>query len=272
MPQLAPYLGLDPTTFNAYIEAARQGQDLSPLDPSLQTIIQERQGLPNVSGETWLGDFMGSPLAPFTVPLMALGAGELGAAGWNALASLGAGAGETGIGGSSIPFLTDASGNVAQQVAINPLTGAAMPGAGLSASQLAQMIPALTEAGTAAEGAPSGATGGGAGAGGGSNIMQMLQRLGLLQQLMGLFSGRGGGGVPGGGAGGTSLPPSAVSGSSAQGLSPQQLAALTATQSEAHKGLAPWYEARSTGKALPGGGISGPEWEGMQMANQYYNA
>jgi hypothetical protein len=127
----------------------------------------------------------------------------------------------------------------------------------------------FSEAALAASGNAPGLAAEGAGAGygamGGALGSQAAQQgFGLVQQLFG-------GGPPGmpGMPGMGPMPVGSTTGVQAQGLNSQQ-AALTANQSEAHKGLAPWFAARQAGQPLPGGGISGPSFDVLNMVQQYY--
>jgi len=164
---------------------------------------------------------MGPQIAQ-TGNLIGAGAG-LGGGGLGALKPTGFGAaGE--VGGSSLPFLTDAAGNAGMNVVFDPITGAAGPGAGIT--------PAGYAAGEGGAGLAAGMVGPGGSPLGGASFGQ-----GLAQFM-------GAGGVPG-----QALPPPGMpSGpASAQGLTPAQRASLGAQQSEAHKGLAPRWEARMKG-------------------------
>jgi len=167
---------------------------------------------------------------------MIIGGAALGAAsgggGASAAGAEGGGAAPASAGPEGIPFLSDPSGNVAYNVTVDPVTGAAGPGSGIPPSAIAGM------SGGAGVGA---GTGGGltsalAGASGGMQLANMLGSFGGAPQ-----PGMAGPGGPMMGAGGT------------QGLTQAQLAALGAQSSEAHKGLSPEFNKRMAGqKESPG--------------------
>lgn len=167
--------------------------------------------------------------------------GQLGA-----MSSAGQGTGVAqGVGAESLPFLTDASGNVAMSVGINPVTGAAMPGAGMNASQLAQAAAAGTAGGAAFTPTMISPSGGMSSLVGGS----VGSQLGSFAQGLG------------GSAPQLQFPQGGAVQSGPGGLTKQQIAALSAQQSEPHKGLAPRFEARSQGKQ---------EMPGIASMGQYY--
>lgn len=115
-----------------------------------------------------------------------------------------------------------ATGFVAQHVAVDPITGLAGPGSGITAGEIGAV--SLAGGGLASGGV------GGTGALLGASAGQQLAK--LLGGSAPLFMPQGGTGAAGSGA----------------SLTPQQKAALlSAMQSEAHRGLAPKFEGRMAG-------------------------
>lgn len=89
----------------------------------------------------------------------------------------------TPLGPEGIPYLTDSGGFAGQQVLIDPATGGALPGAGLTPDQLTGL------AGAGASGQPGGGT---------SGLGETALGLTAAQQLAGMLTPQGGGGgMPG---------------------------------------------------------------------------
>lgn len=125
-------------------------------------------------------------------------------------------------GPEGLPLLTDPAGNAAYNVSFDPVTGVAGPGSGIPPSQIA---------GLSAGGVAGAAGGGGGGA---------LTGAALAQQALGFLGGASPLNLPQGGALGPGGQPGA--------LTPQQVAALSAMQDEAHRGLAPDFGNRMGGR------------------------
>lgn len=176
-----------------------------------------------------------SPEARMAGSALGMGAGMAAGGAIGAEGGLGSFAGQgygaaqspyyAGMGPEGLPMLADpATGYVAQNVAFDA-AGMAGPGAGIGASGI-----------TGATGIP-----GGMGGAGGSSGTQGAQLGGMAVNFANML----GGGSP------LSMPQSVggVGGAGgAQGLTQPQMAALGAQQSEAHRGLAPNFQARMAGK------------------------
>lgn len=126
------------------------------------------------------------------------------------------------------PMITDANGYAAMSVNVDPITGFAMPGAGLTPAQL------MSGAGAAAMGSPAGSgLAPMAGAQAGQQIAGFLG--GAAPQLV----------TPQGGA----FP----AGQAGNAPSQQQIALMGSQQNDPYRGLAPRYEARMAGtREAPG--------------------
>lgn len=150
-----------------------------------------------------------------------------------------------GAGAAALPTLADASGAIG--VPVNAAGSAIGPG--LNAVDLASYL------------SNAGVIGGGAGAAGAAGPgLGNSDKLGMLNQAWSMGKNFLTAGTPDvlPEAGGAS--PQALGGAGpvagaggAQGLTPQQISALTAMQSEAHQGLAPRFENRMAGKPDSGG-------------------
>lgn len=163
--------------------------------------------------------------------------------------------GGAGVGPEGIPYLTDASGAAGQQVLIDPVTGAAMPGATLTPAQLTSLAGASSAAGFGGSGGP--------GVAGGSSAFAPLIGAQLAQQLYGMFN---------------------VSEQGQVGQAAPDMGARPATQAKAgggaggpiggsalHPGLAPRFEQRqkgaqeSPGLADPAFAYSPQQYQQMMM-------